>query len=439
MIRARIDATVFYTVLKMVSKVLDEVTVRFYDDGMRIRQLDMGEVSMVDAFIPRNWFSEYEVVTMTDNLGKTVGNTIAFRISDVKLLKKRPKKDAKVELGHGIESGQGTVKFGLSGLTMVVPCFPDDGKELPLPKIDLKQKAKTNPKLLLDFAKEAIHVTDAVRLMANDTELLLTAKGEISEMTRALSDEEDDIIEYSLTKGVCASYDLNRFLKFVESAFDGWVQVEFDKDLPLKLTYTLSSGDITSWDQKAQVVFFLAPKVERDGGYTPPKTEQPENECDGCHIKFFTVNVEDVDGKVMNLCDKCLDAVKHGIKPWEKQEEPKVEPVVEQPQDPQIQVVDVRVEQPKPEEPYVCEVCGAEIPDGEETRLEDGDTIVCSQHKPEEPAATLPSEVEQAKDIVKEVFGSVGSRIVEDAKKEELKPVAVVDPLEAFRNRWSKK
>jgi len=38
---------------------------------------------------------------------------------------------------------------------------------------------------------------------------------------------------------------------------------------------------------------------------------------------------------------------------------------------------------------YVCEICGNEIPKGEEQRLEDGDTILCSDCKSNSTERTL--------------------------------------------------
>ena len=439
MIRARIDATVFYTILKMVSKVLDEVTLRFTEEGMRIRQLDMAEVAMVDAFIPVNWFQEYEVVPRTDDKGNTVGNVITIRISDAKILAKKPKKDTVLSLEYGLESGEGKVKLGLSGLmtmTMTIPVFGGDEKELPLPKVNLTQKLLTKPRLLLEFAKEACHLTDTVRLISKNSELLLLVKGEYSEMSKSLIYEDGEISDFSLKEDVNAAYDINRLLKLVEASagFDS-VMVEFDHDLPLKLTYTfVGIGNITSWDQKAQVVFYQAPRVDRDGDYTPPTPPQEEPavelekpaeapaapapeavnmaqvEVEAMKDEFIqltcALECDDVDnsGSTMQARTQRINEIEEEarrlnlpLEQWEAEAEKVIEKAGTS-SNPQ--------EEPKVEV-YVCENCGRDIEEGRGKRLEDGDTWLCD--------ACL---------------------VCETCEK---KPVEVVDPLAAFRNRWSKK
>ena len=413
MIRASIDATVFYTVLKMVSKVLDEVTVRFTEEGMRIRQLDMSEVAMVDAFIPRYWFQKYEVVPRTDDKGNTVGNVIALRISDAKILAKKPKKDTMLSLEQDMTTGEGKVKLGLSGLmTMTIPIFEGEAKELPLPKVNLTQKLLTKPRLLLEFAKEACHLTDTVRFISKSSELLLLVKGEYSEMSKSLIYEDGDISDFSLKEDVNAAYDVNRFLKLVEASagFDS-VMVEFDHDLPLKLTYTFEGiGNITSWDQKAQVVFYQAPRVEH-GSYTPPQEEpavEPEQPAE-------PAKAEEVQAEVL---------------PAANPTEVPPQPVVEA---------------------YVCENCGTDILDGRGKRLEDGDTWLCETcakeaEEQEEPVVAEISQVPEPKEICSTCGSDLGEKYFKSEDGKLLcencgKPVevAVVDPLAAFRNRWSKK
>lgn len=426
MIDVTIDATVFYTILKMVSKILDEVTLHFTEEGMRIRQMDMAEVAMVDAFIPRYWFQEYKVVPRTDDKGNMVGNIIAIRISDAKILAKKPKKDTVLSLEYGERleadghiSGEGKVKLDLSGLmTMTIPIFEGDAKELPLPKVNLTQKLLTKPKLLLEFAREACHLTDTMRLISKRLELVLLVKGEYSEMSKSLIYEDGDISDFSLKEDVNAAYDVNRLLKLVEASagFDS-VLVEFDHDLPLKLTYTfVGIGNITSWDQKAQVVFYQAPKVDR-------------------------YSAEDAIAMQ---------------KQQETQAEPAVEPekpAEEAPTTPAPEVIEVapviKQEEPKVEA-YVCENCGSDILDGRGKRLEDGDTWLCETcakeaDEQEKPVVAEISQVPAPKeicsrcgsDLAEKYFKSEdGKLLCENCGKPE--PVAV-DPLAAFRNRWSKK
>jgi len=424
LIHAKIDATVFYTVLKMVSKVLDEVTLRFTEEGMRIRQLDMAEVSMVDAFIPVNWFTDYKI----DGNG-----IIAIRTSDLvgggynKRAGpfKKPKKGAMLSLEQDLTTGEGRVKLDLSGLTMNITCFGGEAKELPLPKVNLTQKLLTKPSLLLEFAKEACHLTDTVRFISKNSELLLLVKGENSEMSKSLIYEDGDISDFSLKEDVNAAYDVNRFLKLVEASagFDS-VLVEFDHDLPLKLTYTfMGVADIMSWDQKAQVVFYQAPRVEHDD-YTP---KPPQEEPKPAEEAPTTPAPEVIE--VGSIIEPVITKEEYAASLQKVDEKPKVEA-------------------------YVCENCGNDIEEGKGKRLEDGDTWLCETctkeaEEQEEPVVAEISQVPAPEDLICSSCGSHlgekyfksedGKLLCEYCGKPKAEPVAVVDPLAAFRNRWSKK
>jgi proliferating cell nuclear antigen len=335
MITAKIDAALFHLLMKLVGKVLDEVTLRWTGEGLRIRELDYGEVAMVDAFLPKECFEEYDIAEDTK---------ITIKVSDAKILSKKPKKGTVLKLAQSDQR----LTLDIGGMAMSIPTFNSDAKDLPLPKVDFRQRFLTRPKALVEFLKEAVKVNDTLCLITNGRTLMLQVKGDVTELSKILTDEEGTLLDYELRDGRNGSYDLNRLVKMVDGSFET-VVVEFDKDMPMKLTYSLSAiRDITSYGSEAVVTYYLAPKI----GWDEPEAKEPVEEQK----------------------EKTATDTWNEVNRFREQVTQDPEPTVE--------------EQPKVEE-----------------------------EKPTEPV------------------------VVEAAKQEEPKPVEAeaVDPLEAFRNRWSRK
>ena len=77
--KAKISATTLKYVVDAASRLIDEGTLEFKADGMRIRDMDPSQIAMVDAFVPRKSFVDYsEFPTEGPDVVEKLGVNIKF-------------------------------------------------------------------------------------------------------------------------------------------------------------------------------------------------------------------------------------------------------------------------------------------------------------------------------------------------------------------------
>jgi len=319
-LEAEIDASILYIALKAVAAVMDEATLKFSSEGLSVRGLDMAEVKMVDLYLPSSSFENYHVAEeqkIAIRMSDVVGGGYNKRTGPFK----RPKKGETVRLEY---DGGPKFSFTLKGVAgmmgLSLPVLAGDGKDLPVPKVALTEKFTARTEAMASFLDAAQHCSDSVYFRPRlDGSMEFLAKGEITEMSKVLSLKDGTLTQSELHEAVSA-FEIRGLSMLLQKPFGELAEMEYGRDLPLKITYSLSAGDL--FREKGWVVFYMAPRVERDEPPTKPKNQ---TECDSCGLKFDSVTVEEVDGKAMDLCDKCLEQVKQGKRPWRERLEQTVQ------------------------------------------------------------------------------------------------------------------
>jgi proliferating cell nuclear antigen len=240
------DAKLLRSILAAVSTVVDEVTLRVEPDGISVRALDMAEVSMVDLVLPKLAFEAYEVA---------VSERIAFRISDVLKLLRSTAPDEKVR----IEPVENQLWFYVTGAftrSFGVPIFGGEAKDLPLPKVNLRNSFSAPLSVMDQLLENGRHVSDSVRIESKEDRVVLSVKGEISSFTVELLPQDGTLKDYAMVSGSTVSYDLGRLGKIVSAlGFAESIRIAYDMDMPLRISSQI--------DSKGEISYFVAPKVER--------------------------------------------------------------------------------------------------------------------------------------------------------------------------------
>ncbi|MBO3802711.1 MAG: hypothetical protein JTT11_02355 [Candidatus Brockarchaeota archaeon] len=240
------DAKLLRSILAAVSAVVDEVTLRVDPEGLNVRALDLAEVSMVDLSLKKEAFESYEVG------GE---ERIAFRVSDVLKLLRSTVPNEKVK----IEPVENQLRFQVTGSftrSFGVPIFGGESKNLPLPKVNLKNRFTVPIAIMAHLVQNGKHVSDSVKLETQEKRVTLSVKGETSSFNVDLLPEDGTLVDYVLVAGSTVSYDLTRLSKIVSALdFADSVKVAYDADMPLRITASFGSS--------GEVNYYLAPKVER--------------------------------------------------------------------------------------------------------------------------------------------------------------------------------
>ncbi|MGQ9514606.1 MAG: hypothetical protein ACUVTL_06095 [Thermoproteota archaeon] len=240
------DAKLLRSVLAAVSMVVDVVTMKVDPEGLNIRALDLAEVSMVDLSLLKTSFEIFEAPKE---------ERIAFRISDVLKLLRSNVSNEKVR----IEPLENQLRFQVTGSftrSFGVPIFEGESKDLPLPKVNLKNSFSVPIAIMDHLVQNGKHISDSVKLETQENKVILTVRGETSSFTVELLPEDGTLEGHVLVAGSTVSYDLTRLSKIVSALnFSEKIRVAYDTDMPLRISSNI--------DSRGEIIYFLAPKIER--------------------------------------------------------------------------------------------------------------------------------------------------------------------------------
>ncbi len=240
-----VDAVSMVDIFKTLNEFIPEVTLDFTEEGLKISGIDASKVVLINVFLPKSYFDEYDV-----NGEEKVGVNLED-LTD--LLSGVTKNDSLALSGEGsmlaIEiEGEYYRKF-------VIPSLQVESVELP--QTDLEFPFRT--KLITPTFTEIISGfedlgAEAVRFKSNDGKLTLTAYSDVVESTIELSTENGGLLEAegSDAESVYGLEYLANTTRLKRAS--GSMEIRFGTQLPLKLRYEMPQGGYND--------FYIAPRAE---------------------------------------------------------------------------------------------------------------------------------------------------------------------------------
>ncbi len=237
------DASVFKNLFDVLSKTVDEVSLVFNDEGMRIRTLDPANVALLDIFFPRDSFVEYEVE------GEA---RVGVNLSVLMKLLKRAKRGDRID----IEADDETVKFTLLGV--VKRTYELRNLEVNVPEIpEANLNFDTKVTMLVDPLRDALKDIEIVGSQAefeyreDENALILYSPGE-TKYSMKLTRESGAVIEIEASKSSKSAYSVDYLLNILSLVkVADTVKIEFSSQMPLRLQFDLPAG--------GKAVYLLAP------------------------------------------------------------------------------------------------------------------------------------------------------------------------------------
>ncbi|MCI4409788.1 MAG: hypothetical protein JHC26_11905 [Thermofilum sp.] len=244
--KAIIDVKTLKPLVSAIHSVLNaDAVLQVTRDGIKLRQMDSTKTVMVDLYLSRMDFYDFDVdqegllYLNLDDLEEVLarakrGNNITLKVSDNKL--------------NFIIEGAVTKRF----------TFPIEEPEITeIPDLNLKFTAgvSIDPSELANALQDAKLFADTVRLEADKDKFVLSSGMDQKDVTITFADPS--IVELKVESPTKASYRLTELEKFIDKVkpLFNRVTLEFGERVPLKVT-----GRTT--DAELQLVLYLAPVVE---------------------------------------------------------------------------------------------------------------------------------------------------------------------------------
>jgi len=241
------DARDWRYLIESLEAIIEDANFIADREALRLRALDAARIAMVDLYLPRESFTQYELDEEQVRIGVNFEN---FR----KILKRAKAGDRIICRVEG-----GRLKVTLAGKaerTFSLPLIDVAGEELPVPKVTFDVMAKMLSDTLRDSLKEAELVSDSVRLIGEESELKIQARSDEGEWEAVFSIDRGSLIEYEVKQPSSSSYSLNYLDDIVSRAYriSDLVTLEFSTNKPLCLTFDIAGG--------GTLKFYLAPRIE---------------------------------------------------------------------------------------------------------------------------------------------------------------------------------
>ncbi|MGC9106086.1 MAG: DNA polymerase sliding clamp [Thermoprotei archaeon] len=240
-----VDARSMVDIIKTLNEFLPEVTLNFSEDGLRINGIDASKVVLIDIFLPKGYFEEYEV-----NGEEKVG----VRLDELTELFSRVTKEDTLTLST--ENGVLVVELeGEYYRKFTVPSIQVESAELPQTELEFPFRAKMITPTFVDIIGGFEDLgADAVRFKSTDGKLTLTAYSDVVESSIELSVDNAGLLEAegSDAESVYGLEYIANTTKLKRAS--GSLEIRFGTQLPLKLRYEMPNGGYND--------FYIAPRAE---------------------------------------------------------------------------------------------------------------------------------------------------------------------------------
>jgi len=234
--------------ISIISELINEGNFKVTKDALELVAMDPANVAMIVFKLLSSAFTEY-------NVDKDV--ELSINVANLKQILKRARSDDIVIL-ELIDDNKLKVQFkGKNTRTFSLPIIDLEEKEQKVPDLKFPATVKMHSSILNDAVEDVDIVADAVTFSVEKEKFIVNAEGDLSHANIVINEGDDTKITMDSSDTVKSKYSIEYLKKMIAgSKLSDSVKIQFDKDYPLKLDYSVVD--------KLQLSFILAPRVEND-------------------------------------------------------------------------------------------------------------------------------------------------------------------------------
>ena len=232
--------------ISIISELVNEVRLNISKDKIELVAMDPANVAMVIFKLLSSAFVEYDVKKE---------EKISVNLDNLKQILKRAKPSDNVSIE--LDKEKNRLKIVIKGdttRTFNLALIDISENEQKIPDLKFPIKVYTNNILFNETIEDMDIVSDAVNFAIENKKFIVKADGNISNAVVEIKEDKETSISGSNAK---AKYSIEYIKKFMKSSkLANNVTLQFDKDYPLRLDYTVKD--------KMQLSFILAPRVSNE-------------------------------------------------------------------------------------------------------------------------------------------------------------------------------
>lgn len=231
------EAKLFKEIIDALGNISDEVSVNLAPDGIYIKAMDVDQSSLIDAFIPKEMFLEYEVDEPTN---------IGISVSNLKKILKHVKKGENLS----IEPLGDFVKYSIGAMGIISSSFKFRNLDVPVPEIpELSLNFTVNAKLHAQSFKKAVEDIESAggstQIKATQDMLLFKSIG-AGKVESKFPVGSFALISLEVVEPAESIYDTMKLVNILGLAkVSDVVTLQFASKMPLRIDFSVGLGRIT--------------------------------------------------------------------------------------------------------------------------------------------------------------------------------------------------
>ncbi|MCS7093637.1 MAG: DNA polymerase sliding clamp [Candidatus Aenigmarchaeota archaeon] len=239
------EPEIIITAVQTAAEIIDEGIFKLGKDGISLTAADRAMIAVIDIFISKDVFDEYEV-----GEEKEIGVNMTNFLSVLKRASGSEKLSIELYQNRLI-----VTIFDGTKRKFYVPLLEIAKEEIPpIHQLEFKAKVTIKPELLKDAIEDAEIITDAVTFHAKKSSFQINAEGDISKSELELSEGEDGLVELDVKEESKAKYPIDYLQKILKAAkISDEVSIMFSQDYPMRMDFKS--------ENKARISMVLAPRV----------------------------------------------------------------------------------------------------------------------------------------------------------------------------------
>jgi len=238
------DAQHFKRCVDAIAVLVEEAEFVVSDSGLSLKATDPSQISMVDFFLPKKAFKEFNIAAETK-----LGLDLNY-LSQV-MARSKAKEELLLELDE--EKSRLKLTFrGTSTRNFSIPLIDISAQELPNPKIEFSAMVKLRSEVLQDALKDAALLSNHLVLGANAEKFFVKTNSSKGELNNECVKEELSALQVKEESTSMFPLDyLQNMLKAAGSNDE--INLHLKSNAPVKINYKIGQAEIT---------YFLAPRIE---------------------------------------------------------------------------------------------------------------------------------------------------------------------------------
>ena len=232
-----------------ICTIVSETNIKFTPDGMFIRAMDSGNISLIDCFIPRNLFSTYNceheyIIGVNINVLVQVLNQLNSDDELIFNIGSDNKTNDCIEICYVNSKYDKIYEFKLMDI---------DNDDIEVHVFEDTTILQMNSREFFNIIKDFVDIGENLRIkIINDkNKISFKTEGDMTSLKMVLNNDD---ITITNIQDICIEFNLKNILLFSKGySMNNMVRVELANELPIKIKYNIGDGFIS---------YYLAPKME---------------------------------------------------------------------------------------------------------------------------------------------------------------------------------